>query len=134
MAKQEHLPAKFKFSSKRLRTTVLPTYENIIQAINFEIKSKTSEYSIKCVVKELILLWQKSSLPIVSKKTISDKVKKYYKEYLKVVHSKIFRLNYQSKVETFKVNKKTSYQTAELSKILANYSKLIFLDTGSETF
>lgn len=121
MAKQQKSIKKFGFSPRGFRRNVLPTHEHIIQAINFENQRNCRKILIKPVVKELILLWKESSLPTVTIKTITDKVNRYYKEYLQIAQGNTSRLNYQSKVEMFKV---ITNVYIEFSEFCTNCSKL----------
>lgn len=69
---------------------------------------KTNTDAIDITVKEVMSIWNKMSLPILSVKTIIDKIKKYYQKYLNIVRNLNESKNmpsYKLKYKKFEVNK-----------------------------
>lgn len=104
MANQISSNHKFTFQAAKLRSNFLPTYKNVIEAIYFE--KGPIKKAVKIVAEDIVSIWKKILLPTVTVKAVTDKLKRYHDEYLKIVHADASRLNYQDKVQQFKVRKK----------------------------
>lgn len=95
---------ELKFKAEKLATNILPTKRNVICAINFEKEKnrKKNENAIKSVVSDVISIWEKISLPILDKKTISDKVKKCYNAFLCLEYNS-YVPSYEQRYKKFEV-------------------------------
>lgn len=75
---------EFNFKAEKLAANILPTKRSVICAINFEKEKnhQTNANAINAVINDVISIWKKLPLPILDSKTVRDKVKKCYNEYL----------------------------------------------------
>lgn len=106
MAKKNDLSQKLCFFPSKLNLNVLPTKKEVIQAINFEhaVNKKTYVEAIKYVVPLVVSLWEKAELPVVNIKTVSDQIKKYFDNYIKITNADKNSRSMQLKVKEFKVS------------------------------
>lgn len=93
------------FKSSKLPRNALPTNRDIIEAINFEKKKNGKVYktAIATVVNDLIAVWEKISVPLVTKRQITRKMQNYHATYMEIVNGNQRRLNHVNKVQHFKV-------------------------------
>lgn len=93
------------FKSSKLPRNALPTHRDIIEAINYEkVKNKkTYKNAISAVVNDLISVWERTSVPHVTKRSITGRIEHYRSKYKQLANGDHRRLNYVHKVQQFKV-------------------------------
>lgn len=86
MGKPKLSSVKLCFEPSKLPTDVLPTKDQVIRAICFEKDVNENDYSvgIRSVSKEVIALWEKAMLPIVTPKRVGDKLSQYFEKYREI--------------------------------------------------
>ena len=80
----------------------LPLNSDIIKAISFEKESAkiSKEAAVKKVAEQVFELWNRASIPIVTKSRLRAKLDAYFEEYSRLRCGKINRV----KLDKFKVN------------------------------
>lgn len=88
-----------------LPSSQLPTNADVLKAIYFEQESNkiTKEAAINVVAQQISEIWQSAKIPIVSLRTIKQKLKKYFGNYYKLVVSDVSRNKNEEKKIVFRV-------------------------------
>lgn len=107
MAEQKNSGQEIGFQPLKLPTNRLPINGDVIRAISFEKSENNRTYNdaINIIVRDIISLWKKTSLPTVNVKTVKDKVNSYHQKYLKTITGNSSRSAYIRKFQQFQVNK-----------------------------
>lgn len=105
MAKKRSSIEKLCFVPAKLPSNILPTKEQVIRAICFEKEENKIEYksAIKRVSIDIIQLWEKASVPVVSEKGVSNKVSRCFNNYIKIKNGNSSSSVLQQKAKDFKV-------------------------------
>lgn len=89
----------------QISSNKLPSNGDIIKAISFEKESAkiSTNDAIKIVTSQMIELWKRAAIPIITKQRLNEKLVAYFDEYTKLHQSDDKRTSFDANLNKFKV-------------------------------